>query len=51
MLFTAVLSCEKGEVTDDGVDYVPHGFPPVGVMRVKTLTLDQDGWSQLLLSP
>lgn len=43
--------CEKGEVTDDHVDYMAHGFPPAGVMNVKTLTLDKDGRSQLLLSP
>lgn len=43
--------CEKGEVTDDRVDYMAHGFPPVGVMSVKTLTLYQDGRPQLLLSP
>lgn len=26
-----LVTCEKGEVTEDHVDYMAHGFAPVGV--------------------
>lgn len=37
--------CEKGEVTDNHVDYMAHGFPPVGVYECQ----DFDPWSRWMV--